>query len=142
MIPASEARRLLPPSLVCAVEEAGRSFPGASCVFDADGTLWRDDIGEAFLHHLIGLGLVKLPGGRDPYAAYEEKVHHDKATGYAYAAQLLAGLRQEHVEQVAAAFAPAWVGPRLIAATQALLALRRLRRRRYGAHPVGQSGLA
>ncbi len=123
MTPASEARRLLPASLVAAVEEAGRLAPGASCAFDADGTLWRDDVGEAFLHHLIDLGLVKLPDGRDPYAAYEEKVHQDKATGYAYAAQLLAGLRQEHVERVAAAFAPAWVAPRLITSTQALLAI-------------------
>jgi phosphoserine phosphatase len=114
---------MLPASLVAAVEEAGRLAPGASCVFDADGTLWRDDVGEAFLHHLIGLGLVKLPDGRDPYAVYEEKVHQDKATGYAYAAQLLAGLRRAHVEQVAAAFAPAWVAPRLISSTQALLAL-------------------
>lgn len=123
MITATEASRLLPASLVAAALEAGRLSPGASCAFDADGTLWRDDIGEAFLHHLIALGLVKLPDGRDPFAVYEERVHHDKATGYAFAAQLMAGLRQDHLERAAAAFAPAWVAPRLIASTQALLAV-------------------
>ena len=114
---------LLPDSLVKAVREAGQQSPGAACAFDADGTLWRDDVGEAFLRHLIALGLVKLQGGRDPYAVYEEKVHQDKATGYAYCAQLQAGLRRAEVARIAADFAAGWVAPRLIDSTQALLSL-------------------
>ena len=118
-----EARRLVPPALAAEVKEAGRALPGATAAFDADGTLWRDDIGEAFLRHLIELGMIKLPDGRDPYQAYEERVAQDRATGYAYAAQLLAGLRRDDVARAAAAFAPEWVAPRLITSTQALLLL-------------------
>jgi phosphoserine phosphatase len=117
------ARRLLPPSLVRGVERLALSSPGATCAFDADGTLWREDIGEAFLRHLVLLGLVRHPSGRDPYAVYEERVAQDKATGYAYAAQLQAGLRRDEVARVAAAFAPGWVAPRLIGSTQALVSL-------------------
>ena len=118
-----EARRLVPPALAEAVKDAGRALPGATAAFDADGTLWRDDVGEAFLRHLIELGMVKLPGGGDPYAAYEERVAQDRASGYAYAAQLQAGLRRDDVARAAANFVPEWVAPRLIASTQALLVL-------------------
>ena len=118
-----EARRLVSPALAAAVKDAGRALPGATAAFDADGTLWREDVGEAFLRHLIELGMVKLPSGRDPYEVYEEKVAQDKAAGYAYASQLLAGLRRDDVARAAANFAPEWVAPRLIATTQALLLL-------------------
>ena len=47
----------------------------------------------------------------------------DKAAGYAYAAQLQAGLSQEAVASEAARFARAWVPPRLVSATQGLRAL-------------------
>jgi len=114
---------LLPPQLVSAVREAGRALPGAAAAFDADGTLWRDDVGEAFLKHLCALGWIRLPGGRDPYAEYEARVAADRATGFAYAAQLQAGLRREDLLREAASLASRWVAPRLIASTQALLAL-------------------
>jgi phosphoserine phosphatase len=114
---------LLPPALVAAVREAGRAMPGGVAAFDADGTLWRDDIGEAFLHRLIELGLVKLADGGDPYAEYERRVAADRASGFAYAAQLQKGLRRTDLERVASELAKVWVAPRLIESTQALLAL-------------------
>src|SRR5438552_14782482 len=92
-------------------------MPGALAVFDADGTLWREDVGEAFLRHLVSLGWVRLPDGSDPYEAYERAVDRDRATGYAYAAQLQAGLEVEAVEAEAKRFAASWVPPRLIRAT-------------------------
>ena len=119
----SEARRLVSPVLAAAVKDAGRALPGATAAFDADGTLWRDDVGEAFLKHLVALGMVKHRSGRDPFEVYEEKVAQDKATGYAWAAQAMAGLRRDDVARAAANFAPEWVAPRLIASTQALLLL-------------------
>jgi phosphoserine phosphatase len=105
------------------VRAAGREQPGALAVFDADGTIWRDDVGEAFLRHLVELEWVTLTDGSDPYAAYERAVERDRATGYAYAAQLQAGLAQEDVAAEALTFARGWVPPRLIADTQKLRAL-------------------
>lgn len=103
------------------VAAAGRETPGALAAFDADGTLWREDIGEAFLRRLISLGWVTLPDGGDPYRAYELRVAQDRAHGYAYAAQLLAGLDEARVAVEAESFARWWVPPRLIADTRALL---------------------
>ena len=109
----------LPAALAAAVKGGG---PGWA-VFDADGTLWREDVGEAFLRHLVHLGWVALPDGRDPYQAYEEAVARDRAGGYAYAAQLTAGLLAAQVQAEAQRFAAHWIHPRLITETQALLAL-------------------
>lgn len=109
----------LPASLVEAVRAQGSGL----AVFDADGTLWRDDVGEAFLKHLVKLGWVTLPDGRDPYEEYERRVEHDRATGYAFAAQLHAGLHEDRVGEEAQRFASAWVPKRLISATRALAAL-------------------
>src|SRR5438132_249784 len=77
-------------------------------------TSWREDVGEAFLRHLVSLGLVQLPDGSDPYEAYERAVDRDRASGYAYAAQLQAGLEVRRVEAEARRFAAAWVPPRLV----------------------------
>ena len=111
------AAALLPGAAVDAVLAA----PSGYAVFDADGTLWRDDVGEAFLRHLVALGWVQLPDGRDPYRAYEEAVDRDKRTGYAYAAQLLAGLPAARVQAEAARFSAQWVPPRIIASAELLL---------------------
>ena len=96
------------------------AVPGGVAAFDADGTLWREDVGEAFLKHLVGLGWVRLPDGRDAYEAYERAVERDRRTGYAYAAQLQVGLEDAKIAAEAERFARSWVPPRLIAATQEL----------------------
>jgi phosphoserine phosphatase len=105
------------------VRALGREQPSALAVFDADGTLWREDVGEAFLRHLVSLGWVTLPDGTDPYEAYERAVDRDRAAGYAYAAQLQAGLAEEQVAAEAQRFARGFVPPRMISDTQALRAL-------------------
>lgn len=98
----------------------GASSQGGIAAFDADGTLWREDVGEAFLRHLISLGWIRLPDGSDPYQAYERAVERDHRTGYAYAAQLQAGLEEARLAAEAERFARAWVPPRLIASVQEL----------------------
>jgi HAD superfamily phosphoserine phosphatase-like hydrolase len=105
---------VIPATLRDAVRRA--AGPGGVAAFDADGTLWREDVGEAFLRHLVGLGWVRLPDGRDPYEAYERAVERDKRTGYIYAAQLQAGLGEEEVAAEADRFARSWVPPRLVRA--------------------------
>jgi phosphoserine phosphatase len=114
---------MIPSGLDQQIGELGRAVPGGLAVFDADGTLWREDIGEAFLRHLVKLGWVTLPGGGDPYAAYERAVEADRKTGYAYAAQLMAGLSQETLAAEATFFASEWVPSRRIGDTAALIAL-------------------
>jgi phosphoserine phosphatase len=111
---------VIPAGLAGRVRALGRELPGGIAVFDADGTLWREDVGEAFLRHLVSLGWVKLPGGADPYQAYERAVDRDRAAGYAYAAQLQAGLEAPAVGAEAERFARAWVPARLIPDTLAL----------------------
>jgi len=106
--------------LIEAVRSA--SAPGGVAAFDADGTLWREDIGEAFLRHLVGTGRVRLPDGRDPYEAYERAVERDRRTGYMLAAQLLAGLGEAEVAAEADRFARSWVPPRLVRAALELRA--------------------
>src|SRR5438105_1531656 len=99
------------------------SAAGGVAAFDADGTLWREDVGEAFLRHLVALGWVRLPDGRDPYQEYERAVERDKRTGYAYAAQLQAGLLAAEVAAEADRFARSWVPPRLVQSAQDLRAV-------------------
>jgi phosphoserine phosphatase len=105
---------VIPATLRDAVRAA--SVPGGVAAFDADGTLWREDVGEAFLRHLVVIGWVRLPDGRDPYQAYERAVERDKRTGYVYAAQLQAGLAEAEVSAEAARFARSWVPARLVRA--------------------------
>jgi phosphoserine phosphatase len=112
---------VLSAGLIDAIRRAALS--GGIAAFDADGTLWREDAGEAFLKHLVRLGWIRLPDGSDPYEAYERAVERDRRTGYAYAAQLQAGLEEAKVAAEADRFARSWVPPRLIGATQELRGL-------------------
>jgi phosphatidylglycerophosphatase C len=96
------------------------SAAGGVAAFDGDGTLWREDVGEAFLRHLIASGWIRLPDGSDPYRAYERAVDRDRRSGYAYAAQLQAGLEETSVAAEAERFVRSWIPPRLIHATQDL----------------------
>ncbi len=111
---------MIPATLRDAVRRA--AGPGGVAAFDADGTLWREDVGEAFLRHLVGIGWVRLPDGRDPYEAYERAVERDKRTGYMFAAQLQAGLGEAEVAAEAERFARSWVPRRLVRAALELRA--------------------
>ncbi len=111
---------MIPETLRDAVRDAARD--GGVAAFDADGTLWREDVGEAFLRHLVTLGWVRLQGGSNPYAEYERAVERDKRIGYMYAAQLQAGLLEAEVAAEADRFARSWVPPRLVRAAQELRA--------------------
>ena len=65
---------------------------GQAVAFDADGTLWRGDVGEELLRELIAKD--QLPhhrGRRDLYEEYEARVARDPADGYAFAAQVMEG---------------------------------------------------
>ncbi len=63
----------------------------AIAAFDADGTLWNTDMGEAFFDYQIQHKLVPLPG--DPWGHYNYvKDHVSHTDAYVWLAQILKGV--------------------------------------------------
>ncbi len=85
---------------------------GKLACFDADGTLWAEDIGEALFRWLAAGGL--LPGlgpTRDPFEIWEEyeaRVKKNRTDGYAWAVQCMAGLTETDVRRWSRQLAIAW----------------------------------
>ncbi len=97
--------------------------PHAAWVTDADGTLWSGDIGEGFLQALVRDGALVSPEARgDVWGAYEARVAEDKAAGYAWAVQLMAGMTEAEVERRAEAYARDFVPGHVYAEMAGLLA--------------------
>lgn len=69
--------------------------------FDADGTMWDTDLGEAFFHYQIDNKLVPLPS--DPWSHYQELKKQDPAVAYLWLAQINQGQKLEVVQQWAEA---------------------------------------
>jgi len=87
---------------------APSSEPRLAC-FDADGTLWGEDVGEAFFRWLIaGRLLPRVDCTRDVYAEYERRVEEDRARGYMWAVQSMAGLAEVDVVRWSRQLAAAW----------------------------------
>jgi phosphoserine phosphatase len=97
--------------------------PSALWVTDADGTLWRDDIGEAFLRQLVADAALVSPEaqGVDVWESYEHRVAQDKAKGYAWAVQIMAGMPEAEVVARARTFAETFVPAHVLPEMQALL---------------------
>ena len=89
----------------CLAQGKGRRI---AC-FDADGTLWSEDIGEAFLRWLIAGGLLpRVADLGDPYADYERRVRENRTAGYEWAVTSMAGLAEQDVRLWARQLAAAW----------------------------------
>lgn len=87
------------PAVKEVLEIVTRDHPGAPVVFDADGTLWRGDVGEDFLRHALHRGL--FPG---TFARYEALLEVSPARAYAYCVEAMAGLEQAELQQACDAF--------------------------------------
>jgi phosphoserine phosphatase len=72
---------------------------GERVVFDADGTLWRGDVGEDFLRWALHR---KLFSGS--YATYEHLMATEPAKGLAWAVEVMAGLHEDELQAHARAF--------------------------------------
>lgn len=74
-----------------AVEKALATDPAPVAAFDADGTLWDTDLGEAYFNYKIDNRLVKFP--EDPWNYYVELKKNPAGPGEAYLwlAQVLSG---------------------------------------------------
>jgi phosphoserine phosphatase len=62
-----------------------------TAVFDADGTLWRGDVGEDFLRFLAASGALE-DRGRGAFARYESLHQTHPEAAYAFAVEVMAGL--------------------------------------------------
>lgn len=82
--------------LIEAVAEEGQ---GQCVVFDADGTLWRGDVGEDFLRYGIHRRLFEAD-----YGLYESLLAQSPARAYAYCVEVMAGQREVELERQCADF--------------------------------------
>lgn len=74
-------------------------------VFDADKTLWGDDLGEAFFRWLIkNSKLANVDYTQDIYAEYEKKLAIDRQEGYTWIVSLMAGIPELELKIWAADF--------------------------------------
>ncbi len=89
--------------------------------FDADGTLWRGDVGEDLLRWLAAEGLLPAGPSRGIYAEYERRVAIDAAAGYAFAVELMAGLAEAALEGLCREFFARRFEGRLFPFTRPLL---------------------
>lgn len=93
----------LPPVVRRAVQAFLDSEAPRAAVFDADGTLWRGDVGEDLLRYLGANGL--LPNAPpNVYARYEAICASDPVTAYGYAVQVMAGLEEARLRQLCESF--------------------------------------
>jgi len=124
----SELTAVFAPATAAALNRA-LSLPGGLLVCDADGTLWRSDIGEGFLQHLIAERVLVAPEleGLDVWAEYERRVAADRTAGFAWAAQVMAGLSEAEVRRHAEAFAQVFVPAHLHPEMRVLLGVARRR---------------
>lgn len=73
------------------LDEVCRSAQGRDVVFDADGTLWRGDVGEDFLRFAAH---QKLFPGEVDYATYEAHLERSPAYAYGWCVEILKGMRE------------------------------------------------
>lgn len=93
-------------------------------VFDADGTLWYDDIGEAFARWLVAGDLLPGVDAASFWDEYERRVSESRIDGYTWVVQLMAGMAEADVDLWCRQLAAAWANYRpgmkaLIAGLQA-----------------------
>ena len=86
------------------------SEPGTKLAcFDADGTLWNEDIGEAFFRWLVaGKLLPHRDCKSDLWAEYEARVDENRALGYAWAVQSMVDIPESDIVRWSNQLAAAW----------------------------------
>jgi phosphatidylglycerophosphatase C len=105
MTPAARRPDLLAPAVRTLLAPLLESRRHGAAAFDADGTLWRGDVGEDLLRLLIAEDrLPRFGGRRDVYEEYERRVARDPAAGFRYAVEVMAGLDERELSAVARDF--------------------------------------
>jgi phosphoserine phosphatase len=96
--------------------------------FDADGTLWADDAGEAMLRVLAEDGDLQERTPEDVLAEYASRVAADASAGYAWAVTVMAGLSEQRVQRAAQRTMDTFLPTRTFSSMTSLLA-------QFQAHP-------
>jgi len=74
-------------------------------VFDADGTLWQNDLGETFLKWLIeNKKLQNADYSKDIYKEYDDLVKKDPGKGFIFAVTLMKGIEEKELKKWAEDF--------------------------------------
>ena len=115
---------VLNPAALKVIEPLLATSGAGRCVcFDADGTLWRGDVGEDLLRWLVAEDLLpRHPGERDLYQRYEAIHQVDPPAAYAFAVEVMAGLEETRLEQWCRDFYSQRYAGRLFPFTRPLLA--------------------
>lgn len=78
-----------------------------TAVFDADGTIWRDDIGESFLRWLIKNRKLKdVDYSKDIYGEYEKMLQQDVGAAYAFSTSIMKGINEQDLQDWSTRFFP------------------------------------
>jgi len=85
-----EGRAMWPSSVTRLLEDVS----GAPVVFDADGTLWRGDVGEDFLRFALHRRLFA-----GSYAQYEALLAESAPRAYAFAVEVMRGVPEAELQQ-------------------------------------------
>ncbi|HNU69126.1 MAG TPA: HAD-IB family phosphatase [Myxococcota bacterium] len=92
-------------AIMLLMAEPGRKL---AC-FDADGTLWNEDIGVPFFRWLIAGNLLPHRDcTRDIWQEYEDRVAENRAQGYAWAVQSMVGIPESDIVRWSIQMAAAW----------------------------------
>jgi len=108
---------MLPPAVARLVDTITREHAGQSVVFDADGTLWRGDVGEDFLRYAIHRRLFEAS-----YERYEALLTQSPARAYAYCVEVMGALPLAELESHCASFFTARFHGRIFGFVRPLLA--------------------
>ncbi|MFT3837666.1 MAG: HAD family hydrolase [Myxococcaceae bacterium] len=74
--------------------------PGRVAAFDADGTLWRSDVGEELLRHLAAHRLLPHHARDGVYEEYERILERDPQAAYVRAVEYMEGLEETTLYQL------------------------------------------
>ncbi|MBI2945558.1 MAG: haloacid dehalogenase-like hydrolase [Candidatus Wallbacteria bacterium] len=96
--------------------------PPGTAVFDADHTLWVDDVGEGFFEWLVRTGrLPRVGGTENPFEEYVRIEKSDKLRAYGMAVTRMAGLAESDVTRWAASYFRVVFARRVYAAQRNLI---------------------
>lgn len=104
-----------PVGALAPAERSGPTHQRKIAVFDADGTLWWDDLGESFCEHELQTGLIPLENGESPQIRFDrylaESLNGNAIVAFGWLASWNAGKVDQELQQLAREFFLQKFGP-------------------------------
>lgn len=96
--------------------------PGGVVVFDADGTLWADDVTETFFRWLISNHkLTTVDYNRDNFKEYEERVKKDALSAYKWLVRKIVGMSENEIIELSHTYFRKYFADRIYPCQQKLI---------------------